>query len=146
MPVILADQKPHTVVVTGVSKPAIVVTKQETAVVKAGIPGPPGQGVPGPSGPPGPPGPPGEIEGTTDELQEGVANLYFTPARAAAAAPVQSVNTQTGAVVLDADDVGADPAGAAIAAASAAMSLHLLAPDPHPQYVDEDDVIDGGNF
>lgn len=42
---------------------------------------------------------------TTDALPEGSTNLYFTTVRAAAAAPVQSVNSQTGAVVLDTDDV-----------------------------------------
>ena len=44
---------------------------------------------------------------TTDDLDEGSTNLYYTDARAEAAAPVQTVNTQTGAVVLDASDVGA---------------------------------------
>jgi len=43
---------------------------------------------------------------------------------------VESVNGQTGAVVLDAGDVGADPAGAA----ASAVSAHEAAPDPHPQY------------
>jgi hypothetical protein len=36
----------------------------------------------------------------TDDIPEGVINLYYTDVRAAAAAPVQSVNTRTGAVVL----------------------------------------------
>lgn len=36
----------------------------------------------------------------TDDISEGVTNLYFTNARASAAAPVQSVNGQTGAVDL----------------------------------------------
>ena len=36
----------------------------------------------------------------TDDISEGVSNLYFTNARASAAAPVQSVNGQTGAVDL----------------------------------------------
>lgn len=55
---------------------------------------------------------------------------------------IQSVNGQTGAVVLDAADVGADPAGAASAAQSAAISAaatdaaskvaaHTAANDPH---------------
>jgi hypothetical protein len=100
----------------------------------------------GPQGPPGPPGPSGDLSGTTDDLAEGDDNLYFTTARAAAAAPVQSVNSIVGDVVLDADAIGADPAGAAIAAASAAVSLHLATPDPHPQYIDNTDAIDGGNF
>lgn len=56
---------------------------------------------------------------------------YTTAAEAAAAAPVQSVNGQTGAVSLDASDVGADPAGTA----SSAVAAHVAAPDPHPQYV-----------
>ena len=51
---------------------------------------------------------------TTDNLTEGSANLYFTTARANSAmddylvsvtANVDSVNTQTGAVVLDTDDI-----------------------------------------
>jgi len=45
----------------------------------------------------------------TDDLSEGSTNLYYTDARAEAAAPVQTVNTQTGDVVLGASDVGAYP-------------------------------------
>ena len=41
---------------------------------------------------------------TTTDLAEGI-NLYYTDARASAASPVQSVNTLTGAVVLDTDDI-----------------------------------------
>jgi hypothetical protein len=37
---------------------------------------------------------------TTDGITEGTTNLYHTTARAAAAAPVQSVNGQTGAVTI----------------------------------------------
>lgn len=44
---------------------------------------------------------------------------------------VSSVNGQTGAVSLDAADVGADSAGAA----SDAISTHEAASDPHPQYL-----------
>jgi len=51
-----------------------------------------------------------------------VARHVFGEAQAAAAAPVQSVNTQTGAVVLGAADVGADVAGAAAAAQAAAAA------------------------
>jgi hypothetical protein len=43
---------------------------------------------------------------TTDELTEGTTNLYFTAARAASAAPVQTVAGQTGAVTLAKADVG----------------------------------------
>jgi len=42
---------------------------------------------------------------TTDALTEGASNLYYTDGRASAAAPVQSVNTATGDVVLDTDDI-----------------------------------------
>lgn len=56
---------------------------------------------------------------------------YTTAAEAAAAAPVQSVNGETGAVVLSAADVGADVAGAA----AAAIGAHEAALDPHPQYL-----------
>lgn len=50
---------------------------------------------------------------------------YTTEAEAAAAAPVQSVNTKTGDVMLDASDVGADPAGSAAAALSAANEFTI---------------------
>ncbi|HEY1191064.1 MAG TPA: hypothetical protein VGE74_25750 [Gemmata sp.] len=46
---------------------------------------------------------------------------------------VDSVNGQTGTVVLDAPDVGADPSGTA----SAAVAAHEAASDPHPQYAQE---------
>lgn len=44
--------------------------------------------------------------GSTDAVIEGVLNLYFTAARAAAAAPVQSVNGKAGAVLLGPADFG----------------------------------------
>jgi hypothetical protein len=44
--------------------------------------------------------------GSTDAVPEGSGNLYYTNARAAAAAPVQSVSGRTGAVTLTASDVG----------------------------------------
>lgn len=77
----------------------------------------------GPIGPQGPKGDPGD--GTSMVL---------------------SINGMVGDVVLDAPDVNADPEGAAIAAASAAMSMHLADPDPHTQYVENGDTLDGGNF
>ena len=52
---------------------------------------------------------------------------YTTTAEAAAAAPVQSVNSQTGAVVLSAADVGADPSGTA----GAAVAAHESDTTPH---------------
>lgn len=52
---------------------------------------------------------------------------YTTAAEAAAAAPVQSVNSQTGAVVLSAADVGADPSGTA----GAAVAAHETDTTPH---------------
>jgi hypothetical protein len=72
----------------------------------------------------------------TDDIDEGAVNLYHTPARAAAAAPVQTVNDQTGTVVLDAADVGADPSGTA----AAAVGAHEEALDPHPQYQTESET------
>lgn len=44
--------------------------------------------------------------GSTDAVPEGSVNLYYTNARAAAAAPVQSVAGKTGAVSLTKSDVG----------------------------------------
>lgn len=43
--------------------------------------------------------------GSTDSVPEGSTNLYFTAARASAAAPVQSVAGKTGTVTLDKSDV-----------------------------------------
>ncbi|MCR6496221.1 hypothetical protein LJB71_08325 [Thermomonas sp. S9] len=62
------------------------------------------------------------------------------------AGAVTTVNGRTGDVVLDAPDVNADPEGAAIAAASAAIASHLADPDPHGQYVADGDILNGGNF
>lgn len=56
---------------------------------------------------------------------------YTTTIEAAAAAPVQSVNTLTGAVILTASSVGADPAGTA----SAAVAAHAALSDPHTVYI-----------
>jgi hypothetical protein len=42
---------------------------------------------------------------TTDNLTEGTTNLFFTTSRASSAAPVQSVNSQTGTVVLTTTNV-----------------------------------------
>jgi hypothetical protein len=47
--------------------------------------------------------------GSTDSVTEGSTNLYFTTARAAAAAPVQSVAGRTGAVTITASDVSGLP-------------------------------------
>lgn len=44
--------------------------------------------------------------GTTDSITEGTTNLYYTDARASAAAPVQSVAGRSGDVVLAKADVG----------------------------------------
>jgi hypothetical protein len=44
--------------------------------------------------------------GSTDSVTEGSTNLYFTNARAAAAAPVQSVAGRTGTIALTKSDVG----------------------------------------
>lgn len=44
--------------------------------------------------------------GSTDAVAEGATNLYHTTARAAAAAPVQSVSGKTGTVTLAKGDVG----------------------------------------
>jgi len=43
--------------------------------------------------------------GSTDSVPEGSVNKYFTDARAAAAAPVQSVNGKTGAVTIEAGGI-----------------------------------------
>lgn len=48
-----------------------------------------------------------------------------------ASAPVSSVNAQTGDVVLDAGDIGADPAGTA----ATAIAAHEAEANPHPDYL-----------
>lgn len=45
----------------------------------------------------------------TDDVPEGSGNLYFTAPRASAAAPVQTVNGSTGAVVVTAASINAQP-------------------------------------
>ena len=55
-------------------------------------------------------------EAISDEV-----DTHVDATEAAAAAPVQTVNTQTGEVVLGAADVGADPAGSADAAQAHAV-------------------------
>lgn len=55
----------------------------------------------------------------TADAAQATGMKWATPA----SAPVTSVNTETGAVVLDAADVGADPAGSAAAAQAASQPL-----------------------
>ena len=43
---------------------------------------------------------------TSDAISEGSVNLYFTTARAAAAAPVQQVAGRTGSITLTSSDIG----------------------------------------
>ena len=68
-------------------------------------------------------------ENTVEDLQAqfGLARDEIT-ALETTPAPVTSVNTQTGAVVLDAGDVGADPAGSA----AGAVASHNASPIAHP--------------
>ena len=47
---------------------------------------------------------------------------------------VDSVNGQSGVVVLDAADVGADAAGTGASQAASAVAAHTALADPHPQY------------
>jgi hypothetical protein len=79
--------------------------------------------------------------GSTDAVPEGLTNLYHTTARAAAAAPVQSVAGRTGAVVLAKSDVGLGdvdntsdankPVSTAQAAADAAVQSHAIQRSNH---------------
>ena len=66
-------------------------------------------------------------------------------------AAVESVNGQTGIVVLGASDVGADPAGTGATAASSAVSSHSGATDPHGDRAYAESLVvglwnDRGNF
>lgn len=78
--------------------------------------------------------------------QQGVQGVPGPQGPRGDAGAVTSINGKVGDVVLDAPDVNADPEGAAIAAASSAMAMHLADPDPHGQYVADGDVLNGGNF
>jgi hypothetical protein len=62
--------------------------------------------------------------GSTDAVPEGTTNLYFTSARASAAAPVQSVAGRTGAVTLSVSDVSG-----ALSSADAALTYQPLDSD-----------------
>jgi len=64
---------------------------------------------------------------TTDSINEGSTNLYFTSTRAAAAAPVQSVDGRTGAVVLAKADVGLGSVDNTADAAKSVLSAAKLA-------------------
>jgi hypothetical protein len=61
--------------------------------------------------------------GSTDAVPEGSVNLYYTAARAAAAAPVQSVAGRTGAVTIAAADVSG--LGAAVDAKLSTQSAYV---------------------
>ena len=63
-----------------------------------------------------------------------VAVLGAVGAGGSGGGAVSSVNGQIGHVVLDAADVGADPAGTGASAAAAAVAAHEVALDPHSQY------------
>jgi hypothetical protein len=74
--------------------------------------------------------------GSTDSVTEGSTNLYYTNARASAAAPVQSVAGRTGTVTLAKSDVGlgnvdntadaSKPVSTAQAAADAAVQAYAI--------------------
>jgi len=74
--------------------------------------------------------------GSTDSVAEGSTNLYFTNARASAAAPVQSVAGRTGTVTLTKSDVSlgnvdntadaSKPVSTAQAAADAAVQAYAI--------------------
>lgn len=85
-----------------------------------------------------------DTQRTVEVSSPGVQGPKGEPGTGASA--VQSVNGQVGDVVLEAEDVQADPEGAALAAASASMAAHLADPDPHGQYIAAGDILDGGNF
>jgi hypothetical protein len=65
--------------------------------------------------------------GSTDSVTEGSTNLYFTNARASAAAPVQSVAGKTGAVTLAKADVGLGSVDNTADSAKAVLSATKLA-------------------
>ena len=71
------------------------------------------------------------VAGTHIGLVEGPDTVTINASGGGGSSAVDSVNGQTGDVVLDAADVGADPAGTA----ASAVSAHATAADPHPQYL-----------
>lgn len=103
-------------------------------------------GLPGIQGPPGFTGP----LSSTDQLPEGQANLYFTSLRAD-----QRVQAVLQAAVASGSADGAQLVYAPVIGAlgaqntdkgSTAVTQHTNASDPHPQYLDASETIDGGNF
>ncbi len=82
--------------------------------------------------------PPPAVEYITDAPTDGVIYArkdgLWVPVDALVSG-VSSVNGQSGVVVLDAADVGADTAGTAATASAAAVAAHTALADPHPQYL-----------
>ncbi len=70
------------------------------------------------------------IDGVTYARKDGV----WVPVDALVSG-VSSVNGQSGVVVLDAADVGADAAGTGASQAASAVAAHVALSDPHPQYL-----------
>lgn len=70
--------------------------------------------------------PPTALQQAVDSLQAQIDALQ----EQTDSGPVVSVNAQTGTVLLDADDVGADSGGTA----AALLAAHTAEADPHPQY------------
>lgn len=121
--IVYSPSPPATIEVKPVVPVVVQQPEVQDAVVNVGVARVIDVAAQGPIGPQGPKGDPGD--GTSMVL---------------------SINGMVGDVVLDAEDVQADPEGTAIAAASSAMAMHLANPDPHSQYVGDGDVLDGGNF
>lgn len=82
--------------------------------------------------------PPPAVEYITDAPIDGVTYArkdgLWVPVDALVSG-VSSVNGQSGVVVLDAADVGADAAGTGASQAASAVAAHVALSDPHPQYL-----------
>lgn len=75
--------------------------------------------------------------GADGNVMTSTGDAWASEAPGGGGGAVDSVNGQTGVVVLDASDVGADPAGTA----SAAVASHVAAVDPHGDRAYTDGVV-----
>lgn len=76
----------------------------------------------------------GTADGTTDDVPEGVINLYFTDERAQDAVGAAITAGSGDGVTLTYDDVGNKIDAVNTDKGSVAVAAHVAAPDPHPQY------------
>lgn len=83
----------------------------------------------------------GTAAATTDDLAEGVANLYHTTERAQDAVGAAIAAGTGDGVALTYDDAGNKINAANTDKGSVAVASHVAAPDPHPQYAMASSIV-----